>query len=94
MAFVHTGTDLVKATEELGEDLKAALEWGSKNGITFGPGKCELQDHSRKTSPRRQNPKLQVQHYDVSQNKVTDGLVYDSTGALPPAPTLINGLAK
>lgn len=69
VAFLRTGSTLERSTAKLATNLEAALEWGTQNGISFDPEKCELQYFTRKNGPS--NLRLKLESLNISPNKAT-----------------------
>lgn len=86
MALLETQKTLQENSIALAKSLKEVLEWEQKQGITFDPGKSELQHFSRRRADRdpRSTPTITYGNFSVSENIARPytrwlGVLFDKT---------------
>ena len=68
IALLSTSPSLRENSQKLSADLQAALDWGSKEGITFDPAKSELLHFSRRPTDQDPSTTPAADHLMVSES--------------------------
>ncbi|KAI0999306.1 hypothetical protein K3495_g8891 [Podosphaera aphanis] len=88
VALIETQKSLQENSVALGKSLKEVLEWGQAEGITFDPGKSELQYFSRCRANKDPNstPTIPHRNFSVSEGTIRPyttfrwlGIYFDKT---------------